>query len=190
MCRLMPGLGLRSIALAISVFPPVTSYLAGVRWSVGCSSSVSLFVISIFAMISLCAGLLTKSRCIVSRTGVFLQRQNRGELPSNHRVLELHYFEYLLLKRKRTVATFWRCNSRTWKAITFLLPPQFPTHTHTKWQTKIQTQRVGLMSFDRFLYMIPFSFQVSDWLGVYTGWIFISWLWVCMSNNQLWHFKE
>lgn len=118
----------------------------------------------------------------------------KANMSSNHRSLELHYFEYLFQKKKK------QNREKQWlfsggviggcegQSCSFSLPSIL--HTLWKRQTKIQIERAGLMSFDSCLYMIPSSFQVSDWLLVYTGWTFISWLWVCLSNNQLWRLKS
>lgn len=170
----MPSLGLRILTLAFSVFTPVTSYLAGGRCSVAFASRVSLFVISIFAMMSLCTFSYKQLvNCILHRS--FLEMLDRGKMSSNHGTCTI-----LNTLPEKNIGG---CERQSCSfSLTSLL------HTLRKWQTKIQ--RAGLMSSDSFLYMIPSSFQVPDWYWVYTGWTLISWLRVCMSSNQLWRFKE
>lgn len=80
---------------------------------------------------------------------------------------------------------FYRFKWRMLEAVIAL----FLSRQHSSPNTN-RIQKTGLMPADSFLHMISSDFWVSDRLGVYTGWTLISWLWVCMSDNQLWHFNE
>lgn len=158
-----------NITLAFSVFTTVTSLLAGACWSVCCSSWISEFFISIFAMIVL---VCSQNLCIVFWRGFLAVAVDRNQHILWSQEFEVHHF---------------KCPNKTSK--TFLEVSLFPPYP-LKTADQNTNTRTGLMSFDSFSYMIPSSFLASGRYWVYTGWTFISWLWVCMSNNQLWRFNE
>lgn len=64
---------------------------------------------------------------------------------------------------KTLVSPFWRYNWRMWNTTFFFFPLHPPTRSQ-KQLTKTQMQRTGIIWSDSFLYMIPSSFHVSNWL--------------------------
>lgn len=144
----MPSLDLRSITRTFSVFTPATSYLAGVRWSVGCFSQVAAFVISLFAIFSLYLLSLFKEPpyCIIRRG--FPTKAQRRTCPVIMGVWSTILNTFSKKKKKETVAIYLRCNWRMWGAIMFFFPPQPPAHTekatdqntNTKGRTNVMWQ--------------------------------------------------
>lgn len=98
---LMPGLGLGRITPGFSVFTPVTSYLAGVcagLWVVPLGYLYSLSVyLQWFPFVPIC---LQEAGVLYLALRFSYNSKTEANVSSNHRSLELRYFEYLAHKRK------------------------------------------------------------------------------------------